>query len=93
MTLDPRWIDVLMVAGLAFSIGVGLWNVIKIREIHLSMNSRLDQLLASSAGEAHAAGVIEERAREAASKAALLRQGERDVSQSRLEEGQKATLT
>lgn len=45
------------------SILVGLWNAVKIREVHLSMNGRLDRLLSSAVGEAHAAGVAEERER------------------------------
>jgi hypothetical protein len=40
-------------------------NAVKIREVHLSVNSRLDLLIASVKTTAHAAGVQEERDRKA----------------------------
>jgi hypothetical protein len=40
-------------------------NAVKIREVHLSVNSRLDLLIASVKTAAHAAGVQEERDRKA----------------------------
>lgn len=43
----------------------GAWrghrNSAQIQEVHLSINSRMDQLLKSSAAAAHAAGVEQER--------------------------------
>ena len=38
-------------------------NAVRIREVHLSVNSRLDLLIASVKTAAHAAGVQEERDR------------------------------
>ena len=87
MILSPRLIEILNVIALMFLVAIGLWTVMKVREIHLSMNSRLDQLLTTSMDEAHAAGVSQERAREAAERSSVARQEERDVSQARLEEG------
>jgi hypothetical protein len=43
---------------------VGRQNSKKIQEVHLSINSRMDQLLTSSSSAAHAAGVNQERNRE-----------------------------
>ena len=39
------------------SLGVGIWNTVKIKEVHMVMNSRLDQLLKISTTAAYAAGV------------------------------------
>jgi len=78
MTLtDPSVIQMSALVGLIIAIGIGLWNAVKIREVHLSMNSRLDQLLMSSIGEAHAAGVEAERNREIARLSADAREVER----------------
>lgn len=43
---------------------VVLWIAIKLREVHLATNSRLDQLLTTSISEARAAGVEQGRADE-----------------------------
>lgn len=40
-----------------------VWNTAKIKEVHLSMNSRLDQLLESSNAQAFAEGGQQERLR------------------------------
>jgi hypothetical protein len=40
-----------------------LRNGQKIQEVHLSINSRMDQLLTASSAAAHAAGASEEKAR------------------------------
>lgn len=74
------------------SILIGLWNAIKIREIHLSMNSRLDQLLITAKGEAHAAGVLEERGREVAERASSNRQDELDEATKALKSQVRAML-
>jgi hypothetical protein len=43
---------------------VGRQNSKKIQEVHLSINSRMDQLLKSAEAAAHAAGADQERNRE-----------------------------
>lgn len=68
---------ILIVVLCIIAILIGLWNALKIREVHLVTNSRLDQLLTSSISEAHAAGVEHERARELARLAAVNRERER----------------
>jgi hypothetical protein len=48
--------DLLMGMIAAASLAVGIWNSVKIREVHLVMNSRLDQLLKISTAKAYAEG-------------------------------------
>lgn len=38
------------------ALGVSIWNAIKIREVHVIMNSRLSELLTSTGKEQFAAG-------------------------------------
>lgn len=63
-------------------IGLCFWNLLKIREIHITMNSRLDQLLQSSMGEAHAAGVEQERSRETLRQSVRYREAEQSIAHS-----------
>ena len=44
------------------NIYVGWFNSRKIKEVHLSMNSRLDQLLSATKATAHAEGMADQRA-------------------------------
>ena len=62
----PNWETVLlatmtMIASIAAAIGTFLNNR-SIKDVHVSINSRMDQLLKSSVGEAMAAGLKEGRA-------------------------------
>lgn len=71
---------ILMIA----SIMVGILILARIREIHLNMNSRLDQLLVSTKSEAHASGVLEERERTIAREASNERNDELDKASQKL---------
>ena len=53
--------DLLMGMIAAASLAVGIWNSVKIREVHLVMNSRLDQLLKISTAKAYAEGAESSR--------------------------------
>jgi hypothetical protein len=61
------WGDIAQVV-IAVSALYGAWrgyqNAAKIQEVHLSINSRMDELLKSSSEAARAAGAIEERNRD-----------------------------
>ncbi len=54
----------------AVAAGTSIWNTIKIRETHLTINSRLDELLRSSKAEAFSAGAADARATDRAIAAA-----------------------
>lgn len=43
------------------AVAVSLWNTFKIRDVHISINSRMDQLLAASIHAAKANGVVQGR--------------------------------
>ena len=43
------------------AVAVSLWNTIKIRDVHVSLNSRLSQLLAATEHAAKANGVVQGR--------------------------------
>jgi hypothetical protein len=62
--MSPQgWLALAIQAVILLTAIVGfLRSLSKIRELHISLNSRLDQLLAATAAKSHAEGRAEERA-------------------------------
>lgn len=65
LILNP--LEVILVVNLSAMVIISIigfiWGIREIKDLHNSLNSRLDQLLVASNLNAHAAGVAEEKAR------------------------------